>query len=203
MLLADIQQVFVEANARRMFSKDLVRALCVRSHRPWSEANRGKPITETWLAHRLRAFGLHSKDLRIAEDHAKGYEAADFTEAFDRYLPDQVLSRRDSATSPANKGEGEISKRDNFEACHGSETHESPKNIDLSRCRASEAETNASVPFMITHQMEAELRRLGHSDDEIYKMNPEQAHLVLRRASGEHELNIIEIVRALNDPSLH
>ena len=47
---------------------------------------RGKPITERWLARKLAAFGIHSKNLRTGEDQFKGYELADFTSAFDRYL---------------------------------------------------------------------------------------------------------------------
>ena len=87
MLLADIRQVFVEKNAKRIFSKSLVETLCGMTDRQWPEAHRGKPITETWLAHRLRAFGINSRTLRIGERRAKGYESADFTEAFGRYLP--------------------------------------------------------------------------------------------------------------------
>jgi hypothetical protein len=87
MLLADIQQVFNETRAERIFSKSLVETLCAMSDRQWPEAHRGKPITETWLAHRLRAFGISSRTLRIGDNRAKGYELADFTEIFERYLP--------------------------------------------------------------------------------------------------------------------
>jgi len=56
------------------------------SDRPWPEAWRGKPITERWLAQKLADFGIHSKTLRIGEERAKGYELADFKDAFERYL---------------------------------------------------------------------------------------------------------------------
>jgi hypothetical protein len=87
MLLADIEQVFNETHAERMFSKSLVEALCAMSDRQWPEAHRGKPITEAWLARRLRSFGISSRTLRIGDNRAKGYELADFTETFERYLP--------------------------------------------------------------------------------------------------------------------
>ncbi len=87
MLLADIQQVFIENHAERMFSKSLVEALCAMSDRPWPEAHKGKSISEAWLARRLHAFGISSRTLRIGDQRAKGYELADFKEAFDRYLP--------------------------------------------------------------------------------------------------------------------
>ena len=88
MLLADIQQIFKATSAGRTFSKSLVESLCAMTDRPWPEAHKGKPITETWLAHRLRAFGIHSLTLRIGDQRAKGYELADFVDAFERYLPD-------------------------------------------------------------------------------------------------------------------
>jgi hypothetical protein len=53
MLLADIQQAFNETRAERMFSKSLVETLCAISDRPWPEAHKGRPISETWLARGL------------------------------------------------------------------------------------------------------------------------------------------------------
>jgi len=38
------------------------------------------------FARKLADFGIHSKTLRIAEEQAKGYELADFSEVFERYL---------------------------------------------------------------------------------------------------------------------
>jgi len=47
--------------------------------------------------------------------------------------------------------------------------------------RRSVAAQNASakVPFMITNQQKQLLRELGHDDDAISKMTPEQAHKAL------------------------
>jgi Protein of unknown function (DUF3631) len=87
MLLADVRQAFEENRAEKMFSKTLVETLCAMSDRQWPEAHRDKPITENWLARRLRTFGISSRTLRIGDDRKKGYEAADFAEAFERYLP--------------------------------------------------------------------------------------------------------------------
>jgi hypothetical protein len=67
------------------------------SDRPWPEVWRGKPITERWLAQKLGDFGIHPKTLRIGEERAKGYEQADFGEAFQRYLrPDEEIAIDDS-----------------------------------------------------------------------------------------------------------
>lgn len=98
MLLADSQQVFDESGIERIFSRDLIRSLCEMKERPWPEAQRGKPITERWLARHLGSFGIHPKTLRIDDDRAKGYEKADFAEAFERYaFPPEQFSR-DSVT---------------------------------------------------------------------------------------------------------
>jgi putative DNA primase/helicase len=78
-LLADIREVFdCEWGTVRMFSKYLINALQEMSERPWQEANRGKPITERWLASKLAAFGIHSKTLRIGEQRGKRLRAGRF-----------------------------------------------------------------------------------------------------------------------------
>lgn len=92
MLLADIQQVFLEAEAERIFSKVLIERLLAMTDRPWPEAHRGKPINEIWLARQLRPFGVVSKTLRTNEGRLKGYEVSQFTDAFERYLPTDGVS---------------------------------------------------------------------------------------------------------------
>jgi len=137
MLLADIRQVFADNGADRVFSKSLVETLCGMTDRPWPEAHRGRPITETWLARKLKTFGIISRTLRIGENRAKGYEVADFVEPFERYLSAEGQSNRDSVTIQAGVAETEFSTRDKCDACHGSKSLETPANIDLSRCHAS------------------------------------------------------------------
>jgi putative DNA primase/helicase len=92
MLLADIQQLSTDDQTKqlfpddRIFSKDLIELLAEMKERPWPEVCRGKQITERWLARKLRSFKITSSNIRIGADQAKGYELADFKEAFDRYL---------------------------------------------------------------------------------------------------------------------
>ena len=40
--------------------------------------------------------------------------------------------------------------------------------------------TTASVSFMITQQQKERLRGLGHSEEQIWKMKPEEAHAILK-----------------------
>jgi len=139
MLLEDIRQVFNEGHAERMFSKSLVEALCAMSDRPWPEARSKsqKPITENWLANKLRQFKVSSKTLRIGDDRAKGYEAADFTEVFTRYLSVEGLSNRDTVTTRTTIEDSQISKRDKEKVVTDSNPHETIANTDLSRCHGS------------------------------------------------------------------
>jgi putative DNA primase/helicase len=86
-LLQDIRSVFTESGVDRILSKHLVSALCSMADSPWPEAHRGgRPITETWLGHRLRRFGIVSKAMRVGEQMGKGFAREDFTEAFARFL---------------------------------------------------------------------------------------------------------------------
>jgi len=111
-LLTDIQQIFAGTvppqdddedeepePIERIFSKNLCEKLAEMSERPWSEVRKGKGISERWLAHALSAFGIKSKTLRIGEDRAKGYEAAAFADAFERYVASTPLSKRDNVTT--------------------------------------------------------------------------------------------------------
>src|SRR5262249_11707823 len=147
-LLTDIREVFgAEWGTARMFSRDLIDALQDMSERPWQQANRGKPITERWLARNLAAFGIHSKTLRIDEQRAKGYELADFTEAFERYLPAEGDFIRDSVTS---EGEPPFPNRDKTEVSRDTFRNVTDEKIipteGMSRCHAwkalEEGETN-------------------------------------------------------------
>jgi putative DNA primase/helicase len=139
MLLADIRQVLGESKAARILSRSLVESLCAMTEREWQEANRGKPITEGWLARRLRPFEISPKTLRIGTDRAKGYEAADFAEAFARYLPAEGLSNRDTVTNPINTGV--LATFQSVTAPNTvtvPETKKTLANRELSRCHASD-----------------------------------------------------------------
>jgi DNA primase (bacterial type) len=151
MLLTDIQKVFQDLPSHRIFSRDLVTGLCAMTDRPWLEAHRGRSITETWLARRLRYFEVRSKDLRIGTDRAKGYEVTDFVDAFERYVFPQEHSSRDSVTSPVNTEQNDTPTRDNLNVCRGTKPHESTENIGLSRCHA--LDTPETVELLVVGEI--------------------------------------------------
>lgn len=141
MLLADIREVFTEKRVQRLCSKELVESLCTMTDRPWPEVRKhGKEITAPWLAQRLKTFGIAPKTLRIGDGRAKGYELADFQEAFDRFLPPvSPVPNRDCVTSPENAGANRA-----FQAVTQPELVTAPKtdgdaaNQPLSRCHGSQ-----------------------------------------------------------------
>jgi hypothetical protein len=146
MLLSDIRQIFTEFGAERMLSKTLADSLCAMTDRPWSEAHKGREISQPWLARKLRAFGISPKSMRVADERGNGYELAHFQEAFDRYLPASEATNCDSVTTPANTTQNET-----FESVTGTllvtdaNACESPSDIDLSHCHGSNPPTQEEV----------------------------------------------------------
>jgi hypothetical protein len=72
-LLVDIRQVFAQANAPRLSSRELVHNLMELGQRPWSELLAGRPLTGSWLARRLRPYGVRPFLLRTGPTVARGY----------------------------------------------------------------------------------------------------------------------------------
>jgi putative DNA primase/helicase len=73
----------------RLSSADMVSGLLALNDRPWAEANRGKPITQHWLARWLATFSITVKNVRFADGRVlKGYTCEQFADAWCRYLGD-------------------------------------------------------------------------------------------------------------------
>lgn len=113
-LLADIQEIFDTKKIERIFTADLIQALCEDDEKPWATYNRGKAIAPRQVSSRLAGYSIKSKDIRIGYTNKKGFLIEDFQEAFNRYLrlPTPVLSatgrqpRHGAASSVADeKGE--------------------------------------------------------------------------------------------------
>lgn len=87
-LLADIRTAFARKRASKMFTTDLLAALCEDTEAPWATWNRGREMTARQLSSRLSGFGITSGTIRIGTETAKGYPLEKFADAFARYLPD-------------------------------------------------------------------------------------------------------------------
>jgi putative DNA primase/helicase len=87
-LLKDIKEIFGQEGAERMASAEIVRRLGQMEERPWPEwGSHGRPITPRQLARMLEPFAIHPRQMKIDGTNLRGYELADFQDAFSRYLP--------------------------------------------------------------------------------------------------------------------
>jgi hypothetical protein len=62
-------------------------ALVAIEGRPWAEWKAGKPLSANGLARLLAPFGIAPATIRTAAGTPKGYQFAQFEDAFARYLP--------------------------------------------------------------------------------------------------------------------
>lgn len=102
-LLADIQEVLEDRKIERIFTDELIKALCADDEKPWATYNRGKSISPRQIANKLKGYGVQSKTIRIGSDRAKGFERGQFKDAFCRYVspeknivPNPPVSNRDT-----------------------------------------------------------------------------------------------------------
>ncbi|UJW23505.1 MULTISPECIES: DUF3631 domain-containing protein [Pseudomonas] len=101
-LLTDIKTILDTKQASKMFSATLLEELMADDEAPWPTWNRGKPMTARQLSTKLGEFGIKSKDIRIGTTNKKGYDRADFSEAFTRYLSAVTPAVSATARQPSN-----------------------------------------------------------------------------------------------------
>ena len=98
-LLADIRALFDSLNVEKLSSAALAKQLAELEESPWGDL-RGKAIDARELARRIRPFDVRPRTVRIGDHTPKGYERADFADAWERYLPIPP-SGRNTATQGA------------------------------------------------------------------------------------------------------
>lgn len=88
-LLTDIKEIFDFKQVIKISTIDLINALCEDTEKSWCTYNRGKQLSPRQLSNKLKNYGISSKTIRFnAYETAKGYEATQFNDAFERYLSD-------------------------------------------------------------------------------------------------------------------
>jgi hypothetical protein len=102
-LLRAIKEEFAAVAVRKMLSIDLLQALVEREGEPWAgwwgkevdqAVSQGHPPRSAPmdLASRLAPFGVIPKTVRVDDgSKGRGYDLADFADAFARYVPDVVI----------------------------------------------------------------------------------------------------------------
>jgi putative DNA primase/helicase len=108
-LLADIQGILAKLKTGRIRSADLIEALCADAEAAWATFNNGRQLTPRQLSKLLSVYGIHPKTVRQGKDTPKGYDKAQFEDAFARYLaapPDLPQQGNDSPEAMTGKAGG-------------------------------------------------------------------------------------------------
>lgn len=86
-LLGDIRSIFHSREREKISSVELIDALIEDADAGWSAYNRGKPVTPRQVAKLLKPYGILPKTVRLGPGNTpKGYDLAQFEDAFARYL---------------------------------------------------------------------------------------------------------------------
>jgi hypothetical protein len=101
-LLSDIQHVFEMKELDRISTADLIAALMEDDEAAWATYNRGKPLAPRQLAKMLAGYGIKSKNIRKDYEQFKGFDLAQFVDAFTRYLSPSPETSRPAVPSAAN-----------------------------------------------------------------------------------------------------
>ena len=86
-LLSDIREVLAKWTPKTITTVNLIDKLCDNQDMGWANYNRGRPLTARQLAKQLDIYGIKPKTVRQPGNKTpKGYELAQFEDAFKRYL---------------------------------------------------------------------------------------------------------------------
>jgi hypothetical protein len=102
-LLAACREIFARGATFKP-TTELIFNLIPRDEEPWGRWNKGSPITDEALAKLLRPYGIRPG--RDKRQKYRGYHAADFVEAWARYLPPSP-EPLDNLASPDGEAEAE------------------------------------------------------------------------------------------------
>jgi hypothetical protein len=86
-LLGDIREAF--GRDGRLATATLLDRLAAVDDAPWCELldGRSDKARGSWLARKLKPYGISPRAIRIGDAHPRGYESTDFADAWRRYLP--------------------------------------------------------------------------------------------------------------------
>jgi hypothetical protein len=93
-----------------ILSADLVRRLCAREDWPWAELGRDG-LTAPELARRLRDFGMRPRQLKRGGRNRRGYQRAQFCEAWARFVPVDIPPDLPATSATALPGRSESAFR--------------------------------------------------------------------------------------------
>jgi len=96
LLLKDIKSIFEDNKCYFISSQELCSYLSSIGDSPWGEYQQNRSITQRQLAIILKDFGISPYQKRIGDKNIRGYDKAQFNDAFTRYLPTSATSLQPS-----------------------------------------------------------------------------------------------------------
>ena len=111
-LLADIREIFKRRRVQKISTADLIEALCEDAEKSWATYSRGKPLSPRQLARLLSGYGIKSKTIRMKYETPKGFDAAQFIDAFARYLAPPVDLPPPSYDAPDSNNDEDFEAED-------------------------------------------------------------------------------------------
>lgn len=106
-LLQDIRATFNEQKCDKLWTADLIDALCEIEEASWGDFY-GKRISAHGVARLLKGYGIKPRVERIGKGVKRGYQREDFEDAWKRYLlpeSSETASERYTVTTEAAQGE--------------------------------------------------------------------------------------------------
>lgn len=92
LLLKDIRDVFLRCKEERLPTTNLLYDLKLVDESPWATWSRGAGLDARGLARMLKPFAIVPKNMRLPEGIFKGYERAEFEEAWAVYLSPELAA---------------------------------------------------------------------------------------------------------------
>ena len=126
-LLTDIKEIFEAKEIDRIFSDELIKALCEDNEKRWATFNginlrsRDPKITPKDLARLLFEYGISSRNIRTGFlTVKKGYMRSEFEDAFKRYVPSCSKPNEASPEAPSETAATPATTTGNaIKACYG------------------------------------------------------------------------------------
>ena len=154
LLLGDIKAIFAEKKKDKLGSADLIVELHGVEGRPWAEYGRSKkPISQNQVANLLKPVSVAPVVLREGKKTARGYQLAQFAEAFDRYLCVEEIPDRSTVTNAMDIGTSGTIQTVTPEAdvtvqkCERSNNHGLCYGVTVRERELSEATKDAPLPI--------------------------------------------------------
>ena len=93
-LLTDIQYIFEAKRTDKISSAELIEELCEIEDGAWATYDHGTRLSPRQLSKLLGAYKIRPKTVRMKHGTPKGYDLAQFSDAFARYLPPRNLPQQ-------------------------------------------------------------------------------------------------------------